>query len=30
VKPPWVVIFFAGAAIAQAYLLFWSPLHLVL
>jgi hypothetical protein len=30
VKPPWVVIFFAGVAIAQAYLLFWSPLHLVL
>jgi hypothetical protein len=30
VKPPWVVIFFASVAIAQAYLLFWSPLQLVL
>lgn len=30
VKPPWVVIFFAVVAAAQAYLLFWSPLRLVL
>jgi len=30
VKPPWVVIFFEGVALAQGYLLFWSPLHLVL
>lgn len=30
VKPPWVVIFFFAVASAQAYWLFWSPLHLVL
>jgi hypothetical protein len=30
VKPPWVVIFFAGVAIVQAYVLFWSPLRLEL
>ena len=30
VKPPWVVLFFALVALAQAYLLFKSPLHLVI
>ena len=30
VKPPWVVIFFAAVAVAQAYFLFWSPTRLVL
>jgi hypothetical protein len=30
VKPPWVVVLFAAVAAAQAYLLFWSPSHLVL
>jgi hypothetical protein len=29
-KPPWVVLFFAVVAAAQAYVLFGSPLHLVL
>ncbi len=29
-KPPWVVIFFAAVAAVQAYLLFGSPLQLVL
>lgn len=30
VKPPWVVVFFAAVAAAQAYLLFWSPRQFVL
>jgi hypothetical protein len=30
VKPPWVVAFFAAVALAQAYLLFWSPVRLIL
>ena len=30
VKPPWVVLFFAAVAAAQAYFLFWSPRQLVL
>lgn len=30
VKPPWVVLFFAGVAVAQAYFLFWSPRAIVL
>jgi hypothetical protein len=30
VKPPWVVVFFAAVAAAQAYLLFVSPRHLIL
>jgi hypothetical protein len=30
VKPPWVVIFFAIVAAVQAYLLLWSPSHLVI
>jgi hypothetical protein len=30
VKPPWVIVFFAAVAAAQAYWLFWSPRHLVL
>lgn len=30
VKPPWVVLFFAVVAAAQAYLLFGSPLRLVI
>lgn len=29
-KPPWVVIFFALVAAAQAYLLFMTPGHLIL
>lgn len=29
-KPPWVIVFFAAVAAAQAYLLFVSPVHLVL
>lgn len=29
-KPPWVVIFFALVAAAQAYLLFAAPRHLIL
>lgn len=30
VKPPWVVIFYAGIAALQAYLLFWHPSHVIL
>jgi len=30
VKPPWVVLFFAIVAVVQAYLLFWTPAHLVI
>jgi len=30
VKPPWVVLFFAAVAAAQAYLLFGSSLRLVI
>ena len=30
VKPPWVVLFFAAVTLGQAYLLFWSPLHVVI
>lgn len=30
VKPPWVVVAFAAVAAAQAYLLFWSPVRLVI
>ena len=30
VKPPWVVIFFAGVAVVQAYFLLWSPRAIVL
>jgi hypothetical protein len=30
VKPPWVVVFFAAVAAAQAYWLFWAPHQLVL
>ncbi len=30
VKPPWVVLFFAAVAAAQAYLLFVSPARLIL
>ena len=30
VKPPWVIIFFAGVALAQAYWLFAAPRQLVL
>lgn len=30
VKPPWVVLFLAGVALAQAYFLFWSPSPLIL
>jgi hypothetical protein len=26
-KPPWVVIFYAGIAALQTYLLFWHPAH---
>lgn len=29
-KPPWVVVAFAGVAMLQAYLLFWSPWRLVI
>ncbi len=29
-KPPWVVLFFAGVAVLQAYFLFWHPSHLIL
>ena len=29
-KPPWVVIFYAGIAALQAYLLFWHPSRLIL
>ena len=30
VKPPWVVVFFAAVAAAQAYFLFWHPSHAIL
>lgn len=29
-KPPWVVVFYAGIAALQAYLLFWNPSHAIL
>ena len=29
-KPPWVVIFYAGIAALQAYLLFWHPGQIIL
>jgi hypothetical protein len=29
-KPPWVVVAFAAVAAVQAYLLFWSPVKLII